>query len=345
MRTIPASEIFKGACALHGQPWSHRAGEDSLSLTDFRMVRNILADRLNSAWHSFPWPQLVMIEERRRVQQRFYFAISYVAGAQVLDDVSNQCFVAVTLVPDNVPPPTESPQLWALLGDIPFQVTNEPFQKFNIGDRVLNQNDGKVYYCFKNGSYFIDTGLASSFYPLPDFDPAFPLDDGWQQPMEECLGVFSLPPSGRDNAPLSFALVDSAVRVEGDPGSAWFRYRRQCPVLRGDPWDEEAVYGPGDQVYFVYPDYAGTGDFYDCLSATKAGESPATSPTLWRKVELPYIFSSYLQWAIHGDWYELDGQQEKAGATAIKAFERLQLEYDKIERQQRQEEPWTVTTR
>jgi hypothetical protein len=159
--------------------------------------------------------------------------------------------------------------------------------------------------------------------------------------MEEVLGVTSYPCNER----LNFQLVDAAVRVEGDPGSATFRYRLECPTLMGDPLDEEAGYEAGAQVYFTLPDAAATGDFYVCLGSALAGETPISKPELWRRIELPYLFGPYLKRGVHADWCELDGQNEKAGVASLAAFERLQLEYDKIERQQRQQEPWTVATR
>jgi hypothetical protein len=305
------------------------------------MVRGLLNDRLNGAWHSFPWPALVFTELRSRLEEKFDFAREYVAGMQLLDVVSNQCYVSVTFVPDNLPAPPDSPAYWARLGDIPYVVTNEPLRKFNVGDRVFNPRNGQVYYCLKDGSYYADINLLFRFYPLPEFDPAFPLNDLFQRPMEEVLGVTSYPCNER----LNFQLVDAAVRVEGDPGSATFRYRLECPTLMGDPLDEEAGYEAGAQVYFTLPDAAATGDFYVCLGSALAGETPISKPELWRRIELPYLFGPYLKRGVHADWCELDGQNEKAGVASLAAFERLQLEYDKIERQQRQQEPWTVATR
>jgi hypothetical protein len=305
------------------------------------MVRGLMNDRLNGAWHSFPWPSLVVTELRSRLNEKFIFALEYAAGTQVLEMVTNQCYVAVKLVPDNLPPPAESPAFWARLGDIPYTVTNDPLQKFNVGDRVFNQLTGKVHYCLMDGSYYMDINFPVRYYPLPEFDPAFPLDDPVQRPMEEVLGVQAY----LTREPLDFRLVDAAVRVEGDPGSAIFRYRLECPTLNGDPLDEEAGYAPGDQVYFTMPDASSSGDFWTCIQTALPGESPLSHPALWRRIELPYLFGPYLKRAIHADWCELDGQSEKAGAAAISAVERLQLEYDKIERQQRQDEPWTVATR
>src|SRR5262245_30127273 len=126
MRTTPASQIFQLACDLHRQPWSSKLGEDSLSLTDFRMVRGIFSDRLNSAWHAFPWPVLVNYEERRRLQRAYDYRTSYASGDQVFDALSNRCWFCVQPTAPDQFKPQESPDHWAQLGPMPFTVTNDP---------------------------------------------------------------------------------------------------------------------------------------------------------------------------------------------------------------------------
>jgi hypothetical protein len=345
MRTVNASQIFRTACALHGQPWSARAGEDSLSITDFRMVRSLVSCRLDTAWHIFPWPTLVYIERRFRVEKHYDYATQYQPGDQVFDEVSNRCWVCVqTTVPVDEQP-ADNPADWAPLGQLPVQTTNDPNAQFQQGDHVLDAATGDVYYCKVNGAFYGDIGNDQFFFPLPDWSPAFPLEDTFQRPMEEVFNVASIRPTELSEWRLDFALVEDAVRVEGDPGSSWFRYRMRCPVLQGEPWDAEASYLVGDQVYFTFPDNSGTGDFYDCIAAAGEGQSPEDSPLSWRRVEIPYVFTNYLSWATHADWLELDGQADKAAGANAQAFQRLQLEFDKIERQQRQTEPWSVATR
>jgi hypothetical protein len=343
MRTTPASEIFRTACGLHGQPWSARAGEDSLSLTDFRMLRPLLSDRLNAAWHVFPWPQLVVMENRRRLEEIFHFDKEYKAGDQVFDAVSNKCWQCVQPTPDNMGNPADLPKYWAQLGALPFQRTNNPAALFQVGDRVFNPGDGGIYYCFAANSYFVDIRNPNRWSILLPFEPAFPLVDDFQTSMEEVFGVWLECPSRIGPSTLDFILDESSVRVEGDPGSAWFRYRPSCPELTGDPWDEESVYSPDQQVYFT--DSNGVGDFWVCLVAPALGQAPGSDPLLWERINLPYTFGPYLARALHADWYELDGQADKALVAVTTANERLQLELDKIERQQRQREPWSMATR
>jgi len=343
MRTVAASEIFQIACGLHGQPWSTKVGEDSLSLIDFRMLRPLLSDRLNAAWHVFPWPQLVVMENRRRLSEIFHFDKEYAVGDQVFDAVSNKCWQCVQPTPDNMGNPQDRPQYWAQLGALPFQRTNDPTALFGVGDRVFNPGDGFVYYCFAPNSYFVDIKNPNRWSVLPYFEPAFPLVDDFQTSMEEVFGAWLDRPTNVGPSTLDFILDESSVRVEGDPGSAWFRYRPTCPTLTGDPWDEEAAYTAGQQVYFT--DAGGVGNFWECLIAPAQGQAPGTDPLLWSRIEIPYIFGAYLSRSLHADWYETDGQADKAAMAVITANERLQLELDKIERQQRQREPWSMATR
>lgn len=304
-----------------------------------------MSDRLETAWRMFPWPTLVVLDRRARLKDRFDYAADYEPGAQVYDHVSDRCYVCVAAVDPGDDEPKDNPFQWAPLGTYPVAATNDPVTQYQVGDRVVNAEDGIIYYCKVDGAFYGDINSEQSFYPLPAWDPAFPLDDGFQKPMAEVLGLASVRSPELNQYRLEFLLVDDAVRVEGDPGSAWFRYRMVCPVLEGDPWDAEATYEVGDQVYFTWPDNAGTGDFYDCIEFAGEAESPAVDPTKWRRIEIPSIFGNYLGWATHGDWLELDGQNDKALAANSKAFVHLQLEFDQIERQQRQQEPWTMATR
>jgi hypothetical protein len=307
------------------------------------MVRSLFSSRLNAAWHLFPWPSLVNIEQRRRIDKRFDYTSAYAAGDEVYDEVSNLCWRCVRPVVPVVVQPKDDPANWAQLGDLPAQRTNDPNAQFKVGDRVIGAANGHTYYCISDGAFYADINNPQAFAPLPPWDPAFPLADDFQEPMEEVFNVNSSREDADWRWRLPFALVDDAVRVEGDPGSAWFRYRLRCPELTGDPWDAEATYFIDEQVY--YTDTIGVGNFWVCVNGAPPGEAPGSSPLLWRKIELPYIFYNYLSWATHADWLETDGQSDKAAASHMKAVEYLQLEFDKIERQQRQSEPWSVTTR
>lgn len=62
-----------------------------------------------------------------------------------------------------------------------------------------------------------------------------------------------------------------------------------------------------DQCYF-------NGNFYQCATATTAGESPATAPSKWRMVQIPKEWRDVLARLTYANLLELDGQKEKAEA-------------------------------
>lgn len=111
----------------------------------------------------------------------------------------------------------------------------------------------------------------------------------------------------------------------------WMRLRKRRPELTGDAWDQALVYTAGQQVYFV--DARGTGNFWDCVATTVAGESPGTTPAKWAVVEIPYFLRGYLIEAGYADWLVGDGQDEKGARHESMAMGYLELEADKLQRQ------------
>lgn len=61
------------------------------------------------------------------------------------------------------------------------------------------------------------------------------------------------------------------------------------------------------QVYFE-------GDFWDCILPTGPGETPATSPTKWRRVEIPRAALRFITVAAYASALPGDGQTDKAFA-------------------------------
>ena len=115
----------------------------------------------------------------------------------------------------------------------------------------------------------------------------------------------------------------------------WLNYRLRRPTLTGSPFDATLSYTLGRQVYYVNAT-TGTGNFYTANTTTAAGESPATDPDKWDVVELPYIFREYLAQGAYADWLTSDGQGDKASAVEGQAVGLLELEADKLQRQQQQ---------
>lgn len=168
----------------------------------------------------------------------------------------------------------------------------------------------------------------------------------------EILGVFTKNPQETTKAvQLQYQLYDSGTAKKVILNTAivdgWYLYRIACPAITGDLYSPTVVYYQGVQVYFDAGSGTGTftpvlgkphtANFYTCLVAsTTAGQNPNSHPSSWAKVEIPYIFSSFMAWASASNWLVSEGQIQEAVVIEEKAKQVLDMEYDKTLRQQSQ---------
>jgi len=150
--------------------------------------------------------------------------------------------------------------------------------------------------------------------------------------------------------PLSYRIYNDGSVVKlvfgSDPSTVWGEYRVKKPELLGDIWSSALAYSIGSQAYFDSGSNTGTampipgkphyGDFYECLEATTAEQSPFTHPTKWLKKEVPYIFGTFVSRGMFSDWLRSELQIEASQIAEQEAQGMLDLEIDKIFRQQKQ---------
>lgn len=126
-----------------------------------------------------------------------------------------------------------------------------------------------------------------------------------------------------------------------------YMYRQKCPELTGDPYDPTVVYYRDSQIYFDSGSSTGSltpvvgkphsGNFYICTtSSTSVGQNPNTHPSLWQKIEIPYIFGSFMAWGAAANWFVSETMIQEAVTIESKANQILEQEYDKFLRQQGQ---------
>ncbi len=81
-----------------------------------------------------------------------------------------------------------------------------------------------------------------------------------------------------------------------------------------------------DQAYF-------NGEYYQCATATSAGESPTTTPAKWRRIQIPKDWRLTLARLTYGHLLELDGQKDKSrmelGAAREMLDEKVRLPANK----------------
>ena len=150
--------------------------------------------------------------------------------------------------------------------------------------------------------------------------------------------------------PLSYRIYNDGSVVKlvfgSDPSTVWGEYRIKKPELFGDIWSSSIAYSVGAQAYFDSGSNTGTsmpvpgkphfGDFWECLEATTAGQSPATHPAKWSKKNIPYIFGTYVSRGMYADWMRSELQVEASQIAEAEAQAMLEAEVDKIVRQQKQ---------
>lgn len=149
---------------------------------------------------------------------------------------------------------------------------------------------------------------------------------------------------------LTFRVYDNGTSqylvFGSDPGTVWAEYRIKRPELVGDVWSPSVAYSIGAQAYFDSGSGTGTavpvagkphyGDFYECLAATTAGQSPTTHASKWVRKNVPYVFASYIARGMYADWLRSEMQIEAAQVAEVEAENYLIMEVDKVLRQQKQ---------
>ena len=150
------------------------------------------------------------------------------------------------------------------------------------------------------------------------------------------------------NIPFSIVHTDTEERlvVGGNVSGALFvEYRIEPVVMTGDKWNASTAYSVNSQVYFdsgsnsaSYHTVAGKpqiGNLYNCITAN-TNTSPAEATANWSIVKIPYIFSNYIARGVFSDYLRSEGQFDSARLAEAEAQALLELEIDKVVRQQGQ---------
>jgi hypothetical protein len=285
MQLVAFSEILRGAFAR----FDGRALTDIQS-DEFDRAREIVTRRLEEGWIHEEWPDLVRVEHRQRLDY-WNPVTNYVAGNTVLYATDSRCYVAnqaTTSVPGA--DTTWTPLERNFGGDI-MAATDTAVP----GDFARVASTGVQYVCIT-----ATTGgpPGAAWYALPSWTPEFdPEDTDYTVDMGDVLGVWTDDP--RDTAsPEEDELAwrettDGLLVANGDRGEAWFRYRTRPPTLTGSAWSSATAYALAAQVYY---DNGTTGDFWECVTATSAGESPVTAAAKWSQVDVPKFMH---RWLVH----------------------------------------------
>lgn len=152
------------------------------------------------------------------------------------------------------------------------------------------------------------------------------------------------PLSGLMPTRVGYTLSPNGIQLIGScgPGPLYLYYRPQRPSFSGAVFNAGATYAVGAKMY--YTTTAGTLNYYQCLIATSAGQTPDTTPLSWNLIAIPYVFFEYLVYNTYADWLNTEGQTAKSQAMYQYAQSCIDDENDRLERQNGIIQPWRVST-
>lgn len=336
MRTVDYSEVLRGTAGLAGLL------KDDVDNTDFALLRAFHDRRLQLAWEIHDWPDLVRTEQRW-FREEYNNATAYTAptaasATEVFYTPAQKYYQALRATTGNAPANSDGTTNTAFWADCAQSYSGDDWKAstvYAVGKIVRNTSDYRYYRC-----HTAHTSTAS--FDAAKFGILTPFDRyvGFEQTGKTKVGEFlrathADPRMTTQLVEYCFTLSQNGAQLF-EPGvvTVWIQFRIRRPELKGDKFSSTTVYASGLQVY--YTTAAGVGNFYDVVTTTTAGDTPESQPSKFSKVELPYIFRGYLIQAGYADWLVSDGQDDKATKHEGMAFGFLELESDKLHRQQKQ---------
>lgn len=157
-----------------------------------------------------------------------------------------------------------------------------------------------------------------------------------------------------------FQMMPDGVQIIGTNGWVWngwlwtfptwytagwpvfLYYKKGKPSYSGSAYSGGSTYAVGDQILFT--NSASVQNFWKCIVATSAGQSPDTTPTSWEVLQLPEFLFQYVVYASFADYLRMDAQVEKAGVVDQIAQAELDRQHSREELQMGIQPPFRVQT-
>jgi hypothetical protein len=315
--------------------------DDSASLNKF------IRKWAREAWEKYFWPELTPIEKRQFRDDwssaTTYGAPTATAAVEVYYPKTQKYYQSLRGSNTNNAPATgaaltENSAWWAE-SDASYSGNDWAASTvYAVGNRVLNTTDQRYYQCHTahtSGASFDST----KFGVLTPFVRSIDYEQTGKTPVGEVKQVWDQDPKVFETAdPIPFDLTDTIV-VRGSETIVYLEFRKRAPDYSGSTYSATATYAVNDQIYFT------DGDFYKCLTATIAGESPTSAAAKWERLDFPLILKEAVAQGAYADMLKEDGQTEKAAIEKAETTRLINREIDKIERQQSQAGQLNVLTR
>lgn len=307
MNRVAYADVLRGVAQLTG--FVGNAAELALPLGEGRRMRDAISRRLEMGLEAEFWPEWMVLEERRWTTNVFGLATTYTPGTFVwypATDTYYQALVGPTFS-GQAPADSEGEVNAAYWIEAQFSTpAAEAWDSTEVyvqGEMAISPVNGSVYVVHAATSLGNEPSATGGEWGLVSvLERTVIYEQTGKTAIGTVEGVWDLDPrKNRMAKELEFLLTAEGVTVlpaVGLGSSVWMRIRKRAPILFGEAFDATAVYAVGDQVFYG-SDTAGAGsyrgDFFDCVTATTAGQSPLTHAAKWTRVEIPARLRRYLE--------------------------------------------------
>jgi hypothetical protein len=337
VQLVSAQRLFRGVQEL----WKGQSKDPDTA--DFPVMRGHLDLALGQAWNSEWWPFL-MEHQWRRFRSNWLSTGTYNKGDEVYDAATQTYFQCLrNAVTGSAYSPTDSngAERSAYWAECAAAYSGNDWSSagvsYAVGDILFYPVDNLFYQCHtvhtSSPTLTPDaTGGNERWGALAPFIRSISFTQTGEDAFEDVLDVKDNDPRlGYDYESVPWDVTDATVIVRQNVARAFVQFRRRRPDLTGSLYSASATYAVGGQVYYVPA--TGEGNFYDCLTATTAGESPDSAAAKWRVVELPHRFQGFLMHATYAGILSAEEKPEDRGRALALAGGYLEHEADRIYRQ------------
>lgn len=308
-----------------------------LSTSEFRDFRLFHTDRLQRIWEMRNWPDICPTQ-KRYFRNLYASGTAYAASAEVYYPGPQLYYqMLVTGGTTGQAPSTYNGQTWdtnlAYWAECQTEYTADPYDAtaaYVQGDQVYDAGTDLFYQLFAVSSTGNAPTDTTKWGVLTPFDRYVAYQQTGKTPFDQAFGAYDRDRKNDGRAtPFKCFLTENGVQVLANVPFCWLYFRRVVPDLKGEAYDSTATYAAADQIYFQSGSTAG--NFYACVTATSAGESPLTAAAKWSLLEIPFTFRG---WLIHGaasDYARPDGNlsvADRENRLANDAQEQAVLTYD-----------------
>lgn len=332
------SDILQQAAQLCGLSYSRTVGASGLSADEEAQLRVSLNNELQALWPLAKWPWLVRCEERT-YRAAWDSATAYTAGTIVFFPQEEQYYQALRASTGEEPADssgTLNSAYWAVAVITPAGADYSATTAYSPGDAVYYPVTDTYYQCHTASTGNVPTN-TSYWGALVPFETYVSLTQTGETAIGEVLDVWDLSPRRTTQARrVRWELNENGILCVDGPARVWVEFKIPVPSIVGEVYSASATYAVGDQVQFE----TNTGnvaflDFYNCVTATSAGESPTSAAAKWSRVEIPDEFKGHLaaRCAVLFSVGENDARFAVAQAEAMRAWDAL---VDRLYRSQHQ---------